>query len=551
MKKELKKKIKYNISYLLFLCAGGSVEKLLTSNAWLKRYSFISRYLRKRGISYEQIFYYLSEKINKYNVHSVEWEQVKNQWVKWFDQVDDHAKMFIYQLMYFTGIFDSEITKKLVTYAKITKIPENRYWVTMDLGVMTFRYQDALYKNYFVERKELMEQISYESCIVPKKQQTTSNSCSQKICVIAYFLTSSELNSARRVTASIVNGLCKEGIDVCVININSFLTDKKSVLSVNSLQFDKDHSTNKDYGIIDTAKLINIFDENYTTRLQCGLDEIYRYNPDIILDLSDEYSPISVIYSRDYCTVYKPFRSMGTSLYFYKNIIGGGKETYRIQNEKYPFIDLNRVIEWNIPEYIPVKKKKIKKDQIVDNSDEFIIVTMGNNDFYIVRELADEMAILLQAEKKVTWLLVGRDAPKYLHEQYPDLFENKKIIEWGFESDLLALCENCDIALRPNMKGGSGGTAIAAKAGLPIVLTTYRCDPMRWLGDDYVYSATYHDCIIEIEKLIQDKKYYQCRQEVTTKKISSAEDCPQKWKELSSLLKMIKIDYDKDCGVRM
>ena len=176
---------------------------------------------------------------------------------------------------------------------------------------------------------------------------------------------------------------------------------------------------------------------------------------------------------------------------------------------------------------------------------------MGNNDFYIVRELADEMAILLQAEKKVTWLLVGRDAPKYLHEQYPDLFENKKIIEWGFESDLLALCENCDIALRPNMKGGSGGTAIAAKAGLPIVLTTYRCDPMRWLGDDYVYSATYHDCIIEIEKLIQDKKYYQCRQEVTTKKISSAEDCPQKWKELSSLLKMIKIDSDKECGVRM
>ena len=87
------------------------------------------------------------------------------------------------------------------------------------------------------------------------------------------------------------------------------------------------------------------------------------------------------------------------------------------------------------------------------------------------------------------------------------------------------------------MTGGSGGTAIAAMQGLPIVMTNYICDASRWLGLDYSVIDNYHDLAEDIQRLYDDKVYYNDRKLITKKLISKAIDSPEKWEELAGKLK--------------
>lgn len=547
MKKSLKTKIKFFLSGILFAVSGGNVRRINSPKKWISNYYRTAILMKKfYNFSVENYFYYLSVVVNKYDESSEEWNEIKESFLSCFKTSSDEEKMFIYKMMYFTGVFDSDVTECVVDFAKNTKSAEYRYWVTMDLGVMTFRYQKAVYNDYYNHRRELLNVIAKENVIASPNKSLKTTNVIKKICVITYVLHSDELDSARRVVTMMVNGLSRQGLEVTVINLNSFLTDEKNFMSVNPLLFDKNMADKTKLGFDKDVKVRHICDLNFSKRLNTAFKEICNCNPDIILDIADDYSPLSVDYSKYFCTVYQPLRSIGVSTNFYKVLIGGGKEAYREENEKCNFIDLSNVIDWCVPEYMPCRKQIINKEQIVLDKQAFIIVTIGNNDFYIDKELADLMGKLLSSENHIVWLLVGRKAPQYMHESYPILFEQDKIIEWGFEDDLLSLCCVCDISLRPNMKGGSGGTAIAAKAGLPIVLTKYRCDPMRWLGQNYYYNDSYRDCIEEIKKLVSNKDYYIQKKEITRTNIEKALDTHEKWKELLTLLEDIKNQYNEE-----
>lgn len=543
--KWLKHKIKYIGSAMLYFCSGGTPQKVRMSYEKINNYYKIAVILNKKfNITMDKFLYYLSEKINKFGENSKERNEIKKQWIQVFNSSPDDMKMFVYQMMYFTGIYDADITKLLVKYANETPISEYRYWLTMDLGVMTFRYQNAIYNGYFSQRKKLLKTIAEESDIkIPTISLSQREDVYQKICIVTYYLSPDELNSARRVAELMANGLARNGKDVYIVNLNAFM-GSDGLITINPLEITLTQIKLINDKFDKNVKIDHMCDKNYRARFQNAIEKIYEYAPDIILDLTDEYSPIASIYNKDFCTIYKPFRSLGTSAYFYKVLIGGGKETYKELNEKYNFIDLNDVIEWNMPEYMPQRKKKINRSEITVNEDDYIIITIGNNDFYINDELSDCMAKLLNSEN-IVWLLVGRKAPKYIHEKYKKLIERKKIIEWGFEDDLLSLCDVCNISLRPDMKGGSGGTAIAAKAGLPIVMTKFVCDPMRWLGKDYTNNDNYNDCITEIKHLIHDKVYYDQQKNRTLECINSAIDSPEKWRELVKTLELIKGEYDE------
>ena len=116
------------------------------------------------------------------------------------------------------------------------------------------------------------------------------------------------------------------------------------------------------------------------------------------------------------------------------------------------------------------------------------------------------------------------------------LFENKQIIEHGYEKNLSALCAVCDVVIRSNQTGGSGGTAIAANQGLPIIMTNFMCDASRWLGNDYSNIDNYHDLMQELLRLKNDNTYYKQKQIITKKKIDYAIDAIPRWKELAEII---------------
>ena len=93
-----------------------------------------------------------------------------------------------------------------------------------------------------------------------------------------------------------------------------------------------------------------------------------------------------------------------------------------------------------------------------------------------------------------------------------------------------------DVVLRQNVTGGSGGTAISAMKGLPIVMTNRFCDASRWLGMDYSDIETYEGLMVEIQRLKSDKEYYIHRQDLVKALVSAAVDSDEKWNELFRLL---------------
>ena len=88
------------------------------------------------------------------------------------------------------------------------------------------------------------------------------------------------------------------------------------------------------------------------------------------------------------------------------------------------------------------------------------------------------------------------------------------------------------------MTGGSGATAIAAMAGLPIAMTNYLCDPSRWLGVDFHSDiSTYRDLTNYIVELSVNKDFYNSEKNKVLSLINDAIDTPEKWKALAQILK--------------
>ena len=168
--------------------------------------------------------------------------------------------------------------------------------------------------------------------------------------------------------------------------------------------------------------------------------------------------------------------------------------------------------------------------------DKFIVVSIGNNSCF-TNDFIDEMINIMTLDNDIIWMLVGNNGlSAHMKNKGELLIQKNRIIDRGYENHLASLCSCCVIVLRSNQTGGAGGTAIAAQQGLPIVLTTFLCDAMRWLGDDYTNINNYHDLMQEILRLKNDDNYYKQRQMITKKKIDYATDSNSRWEELANIL---------------
>ena len=85
---------------------------------------------------------------------------------------------------------------------------------------------------------------------------------------------------------------------------------------------------------------------SYKERYQFFLNSIYNENPDVIIDIADEFSPVSFFYSKDFPTLYMPMR-IGASSQFFTAIEG---VSWKIQmlNSKYCFITNELIINWSL-----------------------------------------------------------------------------------------------------------------------------------------------------------------------------------------------------------
>ena len=110
------------------------------------------------------------------------------------------------------------------------------------------------------------------------------------------------------------------------------------------------------------------------------------------------------------------------------------------------------------------------------------------------------------AEKGIYTALMGR-FNRYNSVSEKNVLLKEYLINLGFQSDPLAVCECCDIYLNPRRLGGGTSAAEALSKGLPALTLNYG-DVMTGVGEDFCFDS-YDEIYGEILRLANDKTYYE------------------------------------------
>lgn len=495
------------------------------------------------GYQLQYYLYDLRVQIRRISINPLVFDSIKSKWLVFFKDknTDEEIKFFLTKLLFLCGVFDDEICKEIIKFASETDREDYRYWIAQDVSFDAFTLQKGFYKEFYTQRRELLKKIAIEGgYIIPQRSEVVITE-KPKICIIAYLLAPSLFNSMQRVATMFAQELQKHNYEIVVLTLDSFYVGGKDKKCLNTTKAGRNnlsllHKREIDAIFGDNIRVEYVTYDNYKDRFQEALDKLYQINPNAIIDITDEFSPISYFYSKDFPTVYMPLR-VGASSSFYTHLVGT-EFLLKELDKKYHFLQNESIINWVFPEYVPPKTKPYTRSEKGLPDDAFIIVTVSKCS-NCSKSFIDEMASLLLTSPDMIWVIVADKAPVYMHDRYPVLFSESKIIERGYETQLTSLFAICNVLLRTDTTGGSGATAMAAMSGLPIAMTDYICDPMRWLGKDFSTIDNYKDLMLYIQKLHDDSFFYKQEAERAHSKVLAAIDSDSIWNQFSDLLKTI------------
>lgn len=510
-----------------------SDDELISNCEWIDELYRICIGFRKifRNYPIEFLLSPYTEQIKKLFANDELKNSILNMWMKKFDSSSDDLKMFISKLVFLTNSIQNVSSQEIMKFAQNTNNANYRYWTVMDISMFTFLASDGFYPNYYNDRKELLKKIVREQRLtIPSRINKTRK---KRICIITFMFKGHIQSSVQRVVNMVTNAMASRADEVMLISLECFYTSHKEGIMINTARRKMSarmHIKKVRLMIDPKVEVVYAVGDSIRKRMQDALDKIYQYNPTCIIDISDEFSAISEVYSQDYPVIYMPLRISGCSMTYTK--ILGTDWMYKKVNNKFNCIDISKVVNWMLPEYVPPESAKISRNDIGIQANSFVIVSVGYNSSGFSNEMVDAICSLLKTHKRYCWLLIGEDGSSYLHEQYSDLISNKRIIEHGYEKNLSGLYKSCDVLLRSETTGSSGATAIAAMTGLPIVMSDYECDPMRWLGKDYSLLHSPSEVVSELKRLCEDKNYYSSKQKQVIELVKKATDENYWWDEL-------------------
>lgn len=468
---------------------------------------------------------------------------LKNEWLVIYSKANDREKILLTNMIYTIGIFDNDICRAIICSIPCLKNLNYRYWMTQNISKMTFFMQDGLYDEYFTDRRELIKKCAIDLKLdIPKVKQEAQKY--EKLCIVAYLQSKTPMNSEQRLTVMTANRMSKYYDDILVIVLDCFVEGEDDDHKLCTIF--KYKSARKDKDIIKQLFncRVNIHfcnGRNYRKRFQNAIDVIYDYNPTDIIDLSDDYSIISYYYAKDYYTLNMLLRIGATSLFHSAVFWDDSGEISRMLNEKYHFAKDKEIINWGLPEVIPEDETTLNKNDFGIGEKSFVMLTLGHCSKFCSNIFIDELCNFLKEYPDAVWLIVGDKIPDYLEYKFYDIVRKGQVISKPYEKHIVSLCSFCDILLRVDTTGGSGGTAIAAKQGLPIVMTNYYCDPLLWLGLHYSNIDNYTDLFKMVRELHNNADFYRLKQDEAKALVSKAEDTDEKWYRLYKYMKESKI----------
>lgn len=449
--------------------------------------------------------------------------------------------VIILRALFDTALFDKEMCSLYMRYIRQIDNIELKYLLATEISFLLFRRPQDLYDNYYIDRREILKDICKSLNLKIGNVKDRANN-KKKIAIMTRTLYG-ETCSVTKMVILYANILNSAGYEVTIFPndfyIKNDLPIKPQVMPIGKSRIYKEyHRANLDNNINIKYADDNTETEQLSDRMQKLLDSVTEYNPDCIIDMSDETNVLSYILYKHFPILYIPMRGYASSMFFHK-FIAKDKGIAIKENLIYNSIPEQKLLDILIAVDYPKAKRKINRSEFGLKNDDFVMVTVGNRlEYEFSDEFADKICKLINNTDTLKWIIVGVTKEKL--KKYKTIIDNPKVILLDYEKDLMALYEICDIYVNPERTGGGTSILWAMKMGLPIALTNrVYSDISKWVAP--FKNNTIQDMCDYILSLKNNKTKYE---KISKQSIARIEDLNKNiFKELSREIDNLMNDW--------
>lgn len=423
-------------------------------------------------------------------------------------------KIIMLRIFLEAGVVNGELTKKFIALARQIEPLDSRYLLLSDIAIFPVHFSECLYREFYLDLRdayrELMEGYNLR---VPEKGSETAGGVNKKAAVLFNWLGSAFIHGDFK--KYLIEELAEESFEVQIfcLDIRLWYTgmcfvepfDGMSCKGTPSESYAPKHREVLE-GI---ASLQYIHGRTVGQRMQDSIDKIFEWNPDVIIDITDEVAPQSYILNQYFPVFYVPMRSFSSAMFFGK-ILLEGKRAAQYCNKFCPSVDKGQIADCYININIPCEKRRRERAEFQWREEDFIMVTVGGRLHHELDErFLEAVSKMLRENSDIKWLLIGTEKIPLLNTTYNELLTSGQVQILKYDDDLMGIYGICDVYLNPRRSGGGISHRWAAGKGLPVVAdASMWFDTMESLGWDSLCWNT-EEQIAKIVRMKNDNEYYQ------------------------------------------
>lgn len=280
-------------------------------------------------------------------------------------------------------------------------------------------------------------------------------------------------------------------------------------------------------------------------KVRCMVREIGEFDPEVILTTCVISISLELLYP-SYPIIYLSLGgiSYSRSIDVYLQASQEHKKAAIENNIVFRSLESSRIhdLKWGI--ILPEPRKKVQRSDYGINDGDFVMVMVGNRlDAEVNEEFVDLICSFLGTTENARLIIVGQANLIYLNEHYKEIM-TKRILRIGYENDLPALYEICDVYVNPFRAGGGFSIAMAMKGGLPVVaLNQPFSAAVAYMGDENCLIRTNEEYLYELRRLCSDCCYRR-EQGVLMKSLINRFTYEESFRQLFEYIDMAKESFN-------
>lgn len=469
----------------------------------IKEWKEIIESYREEALGSFDYFLPLIEEIRQ----SREKEEIKRDVMNVLQEMQSEDRVILLRVLLMGECFDEALMKLYMESIRRLNNPELIVCLLYEIVWHEVSHHEYCYAAYYQDRRILIKDNTDKLLknvpddIPFKIKKYKSDIKINKLGILRLNLPLYEKSAATRLNVIWANEFAALGYNVRLIVVD--LLEAPNVLSFMNFQGHYDESYRNEGHLDRRVDLYFAKGRSIQEKMQDILRNVYEFDPDFIIDTCADYEMLSSILYQYYPMIQIPMRGCNSCTYFHRSILGS-KEQFDREWEKYKSIDKEKArFLVRYPRIPLVHEYEIGCDRALHGikgcGEDFVVATVGSRvEIEVTHEFVDAVIKFLNKYPNVIWIIVGGHGNfPYICEYYGNLLKEKRILLWGYETDLDTFYDRMGVKLfiSPKVPGNGGCAYKALRSGVPVLINEVDGDIEHLIGRSKMIRGGYEDLL--------------------------------------------------------